>query len=451
MTKQTESFETHVVQPSRASRFRRFSSFLFLLFALALGGLGYWWFTQPEKTIELRIGTGPLGSDTRVLMREVNEVAARHGKPLKLIFVETLDPSEGVSLLNKGHIDLALIRSNTPVIRDTRMVANIFPEFYQLLIAAETPVYRVTDLTEMKLIIPPFGTDGFRAFWTLVDHYNLPLRSLRWEARPFDEAMALFLKGDVDGLFTLRSLRDPAMLRFVEDASLKRKKMRFIPINQARAMALKRPFLGEGLIPQGSYNGEDPLPAVNLNTVSLERILVTKASVDPDAIRALTEILFENRLDLTIRQPLSQAIRIPNAENGLSIPLHEGAEQFYNRDQPSFVQENAEPLALGVTLITIMISGLFALRARFQAKQKNVADVYNYHLLDMIKRAQLADDFEALTAIKLELSGVLEKIVIALDADEITDEGFQSFALICDQVQTSLTNRREELTRISHS
>lgn len=448
MSVTTESFEAPIVQPSRASRFRRLLGFLFLIFAIALGGLGYWWFTQPEKTVELRIGTGVIGSDTRVLMREVNEVAERHGKPIRLKFVETLDPSEGVSLLNKGDIDLALIRSNTPVVRDTRMVANIFPEFYQLLIAAETSAYRITDLDQLEVIIPPFGTDGFRAFWILVDHYNLPLRDLKWEAKPFDEAMERFLKGEVDGLFTLRSLRDPAILRLIEDAALKRKKMRFVPINQARAMTLKRPFLDEGHIPQGAYNGQDPLPAVNLNTVSVERILVTKESVDPEAIRALTEVLFENRLDLTIRQPLSQAIRIPNIQNGLSIPLHEGAESFYNRDQPSFVQENAEPLALGVTLITIMISGLFALRARFQARQKNVADVYNYHLLDMIKRAEVAEDYDVLTAIKLEMSSVLEKIVIALDADEITDEGFQSFALICDQVQTSLANRREELARI---
>lgn len=434
-----------VPQPSRDARFKKIIAFLCGAVVLVFCVFAYWWFAQADKIVALRVGTGSVGSDTHVLMREINEVAARHGKPLFLELTETHDPSEAVSLLNKGEVDLALIRSNTPVASDTRMIANIFAEYFQLVVAADTSVYGVNDITQIKLMIPPFGTDGFLAFWSLVDHYDLDIKAGYWQAKPFDEAKEAFLRGDVDGIFTLSSIRDPGLLLLVEDAELKRKALRYIPINQARAMALKRPFLGDGLIPQGSFGGQGPLPKQDLKTVSVERVLVTKQNADAGAVRALTEVLFENRLDLTIRKPLSHAIRTPDIDGGLSIPLHEGAAQFYNRDEPSFIQENAEPLALGVTLIAMMISGLFALRARFNARQKNRADVYNYQLLDMISRAREATNVQQLTDIKTELTGILETIVVALDTDEITDEGFQSFALICEQVQSSLRDRRVEL------
>lgn len=136
----------------------------------------------------------------------------------------------------------------------------------------------------------------------------------------------------------------------------------------------------------------------------------------------------------------------PDAERGLSVPLHDGAEAFYNRDEPSFVQENAEPLALLVTVLTILVSGLIALRSRFVASQKNRADVYNYELLEIERRTADATTLDELATLKGELNEVLRKVVVALDTDEVTDEGFQSFSLLWDAVRETINDKADALS-----
>ena len=160
----------------------------------------------------------------------------------------------------------------------------------------------------------------------------------------------------------------------------------------------------------------------------------------------MTRVLFEHRLDLTIRFALASAISQPDSATGLSVPLHAGAERFYSRDEPSFIQENAEPLALFATLLAMTVSALFALRSRFVYRQKNRLDSYNYVLLDIADKARSATSPDDIVALKSEMMELLENVVHALDTDEVTEEGFQSFSFLWESVREVLTERKTELT-----
>ena len=41
---------------------------------------------------------------------------------------------------------------------------------------------------------------------------------------------------------------------------------------------------------------------------------------------------------------------------------------------------------------------------------------------------------------------MLETVVVALDTDEVTDEGFQSFSLLWDAVRETINDRLDDLT-----
>ncbi|MEL6436989.1 MAG: TAXI family TRAP transporter solute-binding subunit, partial [Pseudomonadota bacterium] len=348
-------------------------------------------------------------------------------------------------LLNRSQIDTAVIRADTPVVSDVRVIADLYPDMMQLITLMDSGVFSVNDLQRVSVSIPEFGTDAFRSFWVLGDHYDLPIGGMDWEAEPFDEGAAKLLNSNVDALFTIRSLRDAQLIRLFEDAQLKGMRLRIVPVRQALAISIKRPFLEAATIPTGAYTGATPVPSNDIPTSAVERILVSRSDISDDAIRELTRILFEHRLDLTIRFSLASAIQQPDESRGLSVPLHDGAEAFYLRDEPSFIQENAEPLALMVTVATLLISSLFALRSRLNAGQKNRADIYNYHVLDIQKRVLLEDDIEELAGLKIELNDVLQTVVVALDTDEVTDEGFQSFSILWEAVRETINDRIGQL------
>lgn len=425
---------------TRAARLR----WLIVLIAMCLiGAVVYFWVNRDIEVTTLRVGTSPIGTDTDKLLSEVSSVLKRHSDTLRIETIKTRDPSENIAKLNKGEIDLAAIRSDTPVVASVQMIVNLYDDYFQFIARKDLSIKTVDEFATSRIIIPPAGTDGFRSFFAIIDHYDIPTENIRWKALPFQQAKQLLLAGQADGVFTVRSLRDPALLNLFEDANLTKKHLNFIPIDQTEAIALKRPFLAKGILPKGAYSGAEPVPARDMETPVVSRILVARDNVPDEAVRELTKILFEHRLDLVVRFELATAITAPQRNAGLTIPLHPGAEQFYDRNEPNFLQENAEPLALIVTLLTILISGLLTLRGRFNSDQKNKSDVYNKVLINISSHARKAQSISELDELSKQLDTILQEVVHALDTDEVTEDGFQSFSFLWEVARQKIKERKE--------
>jgi uncharacterized protein len=414
--------------------------------ALALFAAGYYYLAQGRNVepITLIAAAGPRSSDSYALMREVADVVNRSSKTVHLAVRETRDPSESVSLLNQRQVALAVIRADTPLVSDIQMVSLLFPDYFQLIVRGDAPAYDFREIEGLNIAVPEFGTDALRSFFTAADHYDLHFEKVAWKPVPFEKARKGLISGLYDGIFTVRSLRDPSLVALFEDAQLRGKALRYLPIRQAEAMALKRPFLRPGKIPLGAFAGAGDAPAADTPTAVVDRILVSRADVPAEAVRELTSILFERRLDLTIRFPLAASVKQPEIGQGLTISLHEGARNYYDRLKPGFVKQYSDEIALGVTLAAMLGSGLLALRARFSKKQKNRADRYNHQLLALSDRITASSEPSEIDAIRDEHNQILRAIVIALDTDEITDEGFQSFSLLWESVREMLNERQRK-------
>ena len=120
---------------------------------------------------------------------------------------------------------------------------------------------------------------------------------------------------------------------------------------------------------------------------------------------------------------------------------HEGAERYYTRNEPSFIVENAEPLALVVTVFAMLSSSLFALRTRFSATQKNRADRFNNEILQLSNTISSAETVEELDTCKALLKESLQRAVESLDIDEVSDDGFQSFAFLWQTAERELDDQ----------
>lgn len=433
-----------------------------LILAIAAGG--YWYvFERDVAPTELRVLAGARGSDAFVLMSEISEVVERHSATVRLRVMEGSTSSNSISAINEQRVDLATIESNTPAYSDIKLVANLFVDYFLLvsrqpdrepalpagqqamLDAAGVQPRTVTDLPQMRIAIPPSGSAANRAFWSVVDHYKVPPERLKTVAVNTERAEVEFLAGRVDAIFVVSSLRDPFLLSLIGEAGLRNVALNFVPIDQADAMKLKRPYLNAETVVKGAFDGALPLPKTDIVVPGLNRLLVAGDWVEEEAIRELVDVVFSNRLDLLIRMPLSSSIANPRDQGLVSLGLHGGAESFYDRDQPSFLQENAEPMALVVTISALLFSAALGLRRSMAGRAKNRADTYNEQLLDIARRARETRDVAELKALSDELAEVLETVVHALDTDQVTEEGFQSFGLLWGSVRDTLRDQQREM------
>jgi len=417
---------------------------LIAAFAAAISGAWYVWLREPPVTT-LTAVAGTQGSDSYRLVADIAEVVARHSETVRVQVRSSRNSSINISMIQRGEVDLGTIASNTPAVPNVNLVAQLFPDFYLLIARSDANIRTINDLNGKRVAIPDSGSPGQKAFWSLIDHYGMAIDSFRSLASTRLESVNRFLTGEVDAVFFLNSIRDPLLMAFVEEAGIRRVGMDFLSIDQAEAMALKRPFLTPQRIVKGAFNGTPPWPTQDIMTTSLNRLLVANETVDPEVIAELTRIVFEHKLDLLIRMPLSAAIKQPNVDSGASLPIHAGATRYYDRDKPSFLQENAEPMALIVTLFAMLASAGLALRRNMKAGAKNRGDDYNGLLLDISKRARCAGQIVELDQLSDELVALLERVVHALDTDQITEEGFQSFSFLWGVTRDAVEGRRAQL------
>ncbi|MGI9400730.1 MAG: hypothetical protein ACR2O0_05710, partial [Rhizobiaceae bacterium] len=196
------------VSPRRANTGSRVSRSLWLVFiivVLAIASVavaGWFWINRDVPPIHLKVGAGPFRSDSYELIKEVADVVERQSSLIRLDVVATRDSSRNISLLNDNELDLVTIRSDTPVISNIRLVADLFPDYFQIIAHPDSQIFNVSDLIGKKVAIPPFGTDEFRSFWIIADHYDLPITDVRWIAMPINKAASDLLAHRIDAVFT---------------------------------------------------------------------------------------------------------------------------------------------------------------------------------------------------------------------------------------------------------
>ena len=107
------------------------------------------------------------------------------------------------------------------------------------------------------------------SFWRLAEHYGLgndQITALPMSANAANFAME---QGQIDAVFRVRAPGNRRIRELIGD-----KTMELVPIHQAAALSLRQPALAAGYIPQGSYRGYPTLPAQDMPTAVLNRLLV---------------------------------------------------------------------------------------------------------------------------------------------------------------------------------
>lgn len=164
-----------------------------------------------------------------------------------------------------------------------------------------------------------------------------------------------------------------------------------------------------------------------------------------DVVRRVTATLFENQRELSLSLRLAGFVSQPTLGGATLLPVHPGAVAFYNRNQPSFFQENAEPIGVTVSVTAILMSLLLWAKRRWEEGQKGRIDVYNLDLLKLTSSARASVSADELASLRTQLFAMLDKVVNDLDQDKIDNQGFQYFAFTWRVALDAISRREQEL------
>ena len=411
-----------------------------VLSALIAGGLLYYLYVLKAPPPVVRIAADRTGSDIRELLEAVAKLAEAREDGLRVELVSSDDPAMNIQLLERGQVDFAAIPADAVTRPSFSLVANLFPDTYHVLVRADSGIHSVHDLEGKRMAVPFYTTAAYRSFWFMIGQYGLNPERMRPFPLTQKEALLALRKGDVQGMFLMVPPGDRHVRWLAETTAI-----RLLPLEQAEAMSKRRSALRTITLPKGLYAGSPPLPAEDTVSVAAARMLVTRSNVDPDIVKMLTSILFENRRDLSIYSHLANLISKPDLEKGTILPVHEGALAYYNRDQPSFLQENAEVIGVLFSIMAVLFSGIMWVRRRWLERQKGRVDVYNLDLVDIGRKAREAGTIEELADLRSRLYAMLEQVVHDLDEDRIDGEGFHYFAFTWEAALQAIRSAERKL------
>lgn len=393
----------------------------------------YYFRWQENTPVQLAMGAGSSDGDGFRTALAIAEVVQRHHPRIQITVVETQGSQENADLLGSGRLDLAVIQADIRTNPTTRLIAPLFVDAFQLLSRGGSGINSPGDLDGRTVAIPPLGSGGNASFWEVAGHYGLSESDLTALPMSREASVWALASGAVDAAFDSR----PPGSSLVRDAVL-RSGASLVPIEQAAAIRLGHPDIEPGIVPRGSYRGDPPVPPVDLPTAVVQALFAGSEALDASVVHDITGVLFERRRELMDLAPLAGFITTPDRATGTYMPIHQGAQRYYSREQPNFLQENAELIALLLSIAALSVSSLF--RMADQGRRRRL-EAYNGEILGLYSAVKDSDDPRVVAAQKDEMLQVLVRVLDDAEEGLVTEEGFQVFSLTWQAVYQALRDR----------
>lgn len=403
-------------------------------------------FTSPQITIAAGDKTG----ESYIISAAIKKVVERRSN-IKITLEATGGTSENLEMLLAGKADLVTAQADVvsqklgTLANDksrlldykkkstAKTVAVLYKDLFQLVVK-DPKINEFVQLKGKTIALTPSGGQ-YNSFIKIAEHYGLSQKDFRItgldiNGKPinnYDDNRADqdFQKNRADAVFRVRAAGNKSISNFVNNYQGK-----LIPIPQAEAMKIKQPSLESAIIPQGAYRGNPAMPSTNLLTVAISRLLLASDQVDARIIREITQIIYEYRQEIANEiakehaevQPLVANINRPDDGDSIDIALHPGALSFYERDKPSFVQENADYVALILTVIILTVEWIKQIKLWIEKSKKDEADEYLKLAIKLMKEGQYQIEER-----QKMLDKTFDEAAKALVDEKISQESFRTF------------------------
>ena len=249
----------------------------------------------------------------------------------------TQGPIENIALIAKGTLDSGLaqadlaywafhgsgIYADKGAVKNLRAVANLYPEMVHVVVRATADIQGIRDLKLKRVSLGEQASGTLVNARAVLEAYGMTeLDVLPMYLQPGPAADLLATDG-IDAFFVNAGPPSAAIAALARTTPIR---LLSIAGGEREAILKKYPFFAPQIIPGSTYEG-----VAGVESLAIGVQYLVSASVDEKLVYGITSALWHPTTQKLWENvgPLAGSIKLKTALDGLTLPLHPGAAQYY--------------------------------------------------------------------------------------------------------------------------
>ncbi|MGB9821314.1 MAG: TAXI family TRAP transporter solute-binding subunit [Pseudothermotoga sp.] len=207
-------------------------------------------------------------------------------------------------------------------VKQLRGMATLYPETIQIVALADKGINSVYDLKGKRVAVGAAGSGTEVNARHILLAAGITYNDIKVQYLSFAEAADNLKNENIDAAFVTAGHPTAAI---IDVAAVKR--ITILPVDEKIVQTLQKnyPFYTKIIIPAGTYKGVDK----DIETVAVKAMLAVREDLSADLVYEMLKTLYANQKRLIEAHAKGEMILPETGKEGMSIPLHPGAEKFF--------------------------------------------------------------------------------------------------------------------------
>ena len=402
------------------------------------------WSGRNNTPVQLVLSTGPSQGTFATLGDEI--ASTIHAANNEITLTTTLSDGsvENIARLHRQEAHIAIVQNDTETMGDIQTLIPLHRGVCHFLVPENSPIEDIYGLAGQRVAVGRLNSGNLHIVRAMFDHFGVEFDSFIPVYEGIQEFGEDLAEGKIDAAVFITSTASPSLTELVKGGRVRYVSMGTDqPHNEIDGFAVSYPYVEPYTIPKYVYPVADlrhGKPEEPCESFALRSSLVCRGDLPDHVARSIVQAIVTNRAKLMRSHHEARDITEHFDPSDIQFPVHHGAEAFYQRQRPSFIERYAEPMAFVLSLFLAVCGMGAAFNKWLTLRKKNRIDRY-YERLDT-----LLDELNASSITAERLDGIEEEL-IAMRHDAVrelvnekllADESFQIF-------QSLLTNCHQQL------
>ncbi len=380
----------------------------------------------------LTLATHVKGTPIEKIGKDMAQYLETNGWKIKVLSGNQYNTVNNVQALIDKKVDLAIISNKIRLNKKTHVLRTVIPIYPVVAtILCRDSLQEKDFITLLTKYEVGFFREDADFFMHLFAYFGVDTTRLNKQIYPefssVEQGISYIDQSGVDLLCLFNVIPSLVVRNFLRNG--------WAPINMIdsedqgqgsaiRGFCLTYPSTYPYVIPEYIYGVQQKDPVY---TIATDYILAAREDEDNRLIYDLVKDIMQGRSYLTQINPTATHLTENFNRSSLTLPLQEGALNYFDRNKPSFFVRYAEPIGLGLSILMLVAGGLTSLK---KLKKERIDKYY--------KKVSAAQSREELNKLKEKALQQLEKEQLA------ADEAFSIFLTILEQKLNDLEKQKKE-------